>query len=57
MTLLGRANWWLPRWLGRVLPSVDFERSGQPAPQPERAAPAAAPQPAARAREHVRVGS
>jgi RND superfamily putative drug exporter len=20
MTLLGRANWWLPRWLDRVLP-------------------------------------
>jgi RND superfamily putative drug exporter len=25
MTLLGRANWWLPRWLDRVLPRIDAE--------------------------------
>src|SRR5450830_133369 len=25
MTLLGSAAWWLPRWLDRVLPSVDIE--------------------------------
>jgi RND superfamily putative drug exporter len=25
MTLLGRANWWLPGWLGRVLPQVQVE--------------------------------
>jgi RND superfamily putative drug exporter len=25
MTLLGRAAWWLPRWLDRALPSVDIE--------------------------------
>ncbi|MDM7829934.1 MMPL family transporter [Cellulomonas edaphi] len=25
MKLLGRANWWLPRWLGRVLPRVDVD--------------------------------
>src|SRR5262249_12904546 len=25
MTLLGRAAWWLPRWLDRVLPNVDVE--------------------------------
>jgi RND superfamily putative drug exporter len=25
MELLGRANWWLPRWLGRVVPRVDVE--------------------------------
>jgi len=29
MALLGRANWWLPRWLDRVLPRVEVER---PAP-------------------------
>jgi putative drug exporter of the RND superfamily len=23
MFLLGRANWWLPRWLDRALPTVD----------------------------------
>jgi RND superfamily putative drug exporter len=26
MVLLGDANWWLPRWLDRILPTVDFER-------------------------------
>jgi len=25
MTLLGRANWWLPGWLDRVLPRVEVE--------------------------------
>jgi RND superfamily putative drug exporter len=25
MTLLGRAAWWLPRWLDRALPDVDVE--------------------------------
>jgi putative drug exporter of the RND superfamily len=30
MTLLGRANWWLPRWLDRRLPRVRWE--GRPAP-------------------------
>jgi RND superfamily putative drug exporter len=25
MTLLGRAAWWLPRWLNRLLPNVDVE--------------------------------
>jgi RND superfamily putative drug exporter len=29
MVLLGRANWWLPRWLDRTLPRVDLE--GEPA--------------------------
>ena len=27
MALLGRANWWLPRWLDRVLPHLDTEGS------------------------------
>jgi RND superfamily putative drug exporter len=25
MTLMGNANWWLPRWLDRVIPNVDME--------------------------------
>jgi hypothetical protein len=25
MVLLGRANWWLPRWLDRILPTIDIE--------------------------------
>jgi putative drug exporter of the RND superfamily len=33
MELLGDANWWLPRWLDRILPHLDLE--GAPEPQPE----------------------
>ena len=25
MVLMGRANWWLPRWLDRVLPHIHVE--------------------------------
>jgi RND superfamily putative drug exporter len=25
MSLLGSANWWLPRWLDRILPHMDLE--------------------------------
>jgi RND superfamily putative drug exporter len=25
MTLLGKANWWLPSWLDRILPVVSVE--------------------------------
>jgi RND superfamily putative drug exporter len=25
MTLLGRANWWLPKWLSKILPSITLE--------------------------------
>ena len=25
MSLLGRANWWMPRWLGRILPTIHLE--------------------------------
>jgi RND superfamily putative drug exporter len=25
MALLGKAAWWMPRWLGRILPNVDIE--------------------------------
>jgi len=42
MTLLGAANWWLPRTLDRVLPRIDFEdgagasdRADQGEPTPE----------------------
>jgi RND superfamily putative drug exporter len=34
MVLLGEANWWLPRWLGRLLPKVDFEGDDPPARVP-----------------------
>ena len=25
MELLGKANWWLPRWLDKVLPTINVE--------------------------------
>jgi putative drug exporter of the RND superfamily len=34
MALLGRANWWLPRWLDRRLPHVRLDGAGAPR-QPE----------------------
>jgi putative drug exporter of the RND superfamily len=34
MRLLGDANWWMPRWLDRVLPRLDIEGTGSlPAPE------------------------
>ena len=33
MTLLGDANWWMPRWIDRLLPAVDSHRhAGSPMP-------------------------
>jgi RND superfamily putative drug exporter len=34
MVLLGDANWWLPKWLDRILPRVDFEGENIEAPEP-----------------------
>jgi RND superfamily putative drug exporter len=34
MALLGRANWWLPRWLDRRLPLVTMDAPDAP-PEPE----------------------
>ena len=25
MSLVGKANWWLPNWLDRILPHLDLE--------------------------------
>ncbi|WP_346046032.1 MMPL family transporter [Actinomadura chokoriensis] len=36
MALLGRANWWLPRPLARVLPEIDLHGGAGPAPAAER---------------------
>ena len=41
MSLLGRANWWLPGWLDRILPHLDLEGAPtapevSPEPEPER---------------------
>jgi RND superfamily putative drug exporter len=34
MALLGDANWWLPRWLDRILPHVDVEGGLEGTPSP-----------------------
>ncbi|MFI7587032.1 MMPL family transporter [Spongisporangium articulatum] len=34
MALLGRANWWLPGWLDRVLPHLDVEGAAPAEPAP-----------------------
>ncbi|MFJ8623524.1 MMPL family transporter [Kitasatospora sp. NPDC093550] len=51
MVLLGDGNWWLPRWLDRLLPHVDIEGDGhqEPPATPATAAPEADPDPAAAA--------
>jgi len=36
MELLGDRNWWLPRWLGRIVPDIDVEGHGDSADTPER---------------------
>ena len=36
MQLLGRAAWWMPRWLDRVLPAAEVDES--PAVEPRAAA-------------------
>jgi RND superfamily putative drug exporter len=35
MELLGDRNWWLPRWLDRILPDVDVEGHAEPTPDDE----------------------
>ena len=32
MELLGDRNWWLPRWLDRILPNIDVEGHAEPTP-------------------------
>jgi putative drug exporter of the RND superfamily len=34
MELLGPANWWLPKWLGRILPKIRIEQGAPPKPAP-----------------------
>jgi RND superfamily putative drug exporter len=34
MHLFGRANWWLPGWLDRLLPHLSIEPAGEPPAQP-----------------------
>jgi len=39
MALLGRANWWRPGWMERVLPQVAIEHGYAPPPRPASASP------------------
>jgi RND superfamily putative drug exporter len=34
MELLGKANWWLPRWLDRILPHLAVEGAPEPSRLP-----------------------
>ncbi len=43
MELLGARNWWVPRWLDRVLPRLTIEHGPQPEPVAVAAADPAAP--------------
>jgi len=36
MELLGDRNWWLPRWLDRILPNVDVEGHAEAPPDETR---------------------
>ncbi len=36
MHLFGRANWWLPGWLDRILPHLSIEPAAQPPALPAR---------------------
>jgi uncharacterized membrane protein YdfJ with MMPL/SSD domain len=37
MVLMGKWNWWLPKWLDRLLPDLDIEGTGKDATAPEAA--------------------
>ncbi|HEX2191741.1 MAG TPA: MMPL family transporter [Acidimicrobiales bacterium] len=43
MELLGDRNWWLPRWLNRVVPDVDVEGAGAARRREEELEPAGTP--------------
>jgi RND superfamily putative drug exporter len=39
MEIMGSWNWWLPKWLDRILPHTDFEGGGEPPSKPTPPAP------------------
>jgi uncharacterized membrane protein YdfJ with MMPL/SSD domain len=49
LILAGTGSWWVPGWLDRLLPHIDVEGAGAPAPTE----PVAAPMPA----QHAKLGS
>ncbi|HEY2687745.1 MAG TPA: MMPL family transporter [Streptosporangiaceae bacterium] len=48
MHLTGNANWWLPRWLDRLIPHLNVEGAHHPAPAPARPRTAGATVPGSR---------
>src|SRR5690606_9862227 len=47
MAMLGRWNWWLPRWLDRILPEIRLEVEDDDIPAPAPPRPELSPEPAA----------
>jgi RND superfamily putative drug exporter len=46
MKLMGDANWWIPRWLDRILPAIHIEgEAGLPEPEMVTAAVESDPEP------------
>jgi RND superfamily putative drug exporter len=45
LSVLGRAAWWLPRWLDRILPHIDHEGVAAVSPVDSRPLPALTPEP------------
>jgi RND superfamily putative drug exporter len=43
MELAGKANWWLPKWLDRILPHINVEGAPHPKPEIEAESPTPAP--------------
>jgi RND superfamily putative drug exporter len=43
LSLMGNAAWWMPRWLDRLLPTIDVEGSGLEQPRPERSGQTSVP--------------
>jgi RND superfamily putative drug exporter len=41
MELMGDFNWWVPKWLDKILPNIDFESSGSHPPHATDPEPAA----------------
>jgi uncharacterized membrane protein YdfJ with MMPL/SSD domain len=41
MELMGDLNWWVPKWLDKILPHIDFESSGPKVPPEPETEPAA----------------
>ena len=39
MELLGDKNWWMPRWLDRIIPRLDIEGSHPVAAEPVESQP------------------